>query len=542
MYWIVIIAIGILASLSNIAHVLVGVFNSRSGAVYLWTGHYHLDYYAYLQIMAQGIRGHWLVENPYDTGDFTKTFFGWWPDLIFGKLAGIFNLSPILFYWLSVALFSFILVILIYLVIEKMMIDQPRYLRLLGFLFVLFSAPFFRLEKTAGGLQIITHDFWYFPSVIFKRLGGVPRHLLDQILILVAVFILTTIIKNLSTLQLKTVFLKSVIISIILVILLSFSPHTTFVLLAAIFLTVFFFLLSRSLDKSIIIRFLVLLTTISIFVLPAIYAIKIISSGSGMAMRCAAWDAQQISFPLPSIFLAIGPMVLFCPFGLLPFFRSASPMRTMLFFLSSVSMFLFLTSVSSYVGLGNFRFVTPLIYPFIGVSSVLGIEKLASLVPRFRKTITITVSVLLLFLSGVSNYGFFGSLLSDPNIYTSYSYLSLDIIDGLSFLETDKTPGAVLTPPNTPMGMIVPIFTTRRVYSGRELLTDNFAQKSYQSLLFFDGKMETKDASKLLVENKISFVFWISQYGGSSENLSRYDFLHPIFRNQKVIIFKMINI
>ena len=55
-YSLVIVLSFIVAFLSML-HVILGYSKSPKEMVYLWTGHYYLDYFYYLTPIAQGIRG-----------------------------------------------------------------------------------------------------------------------------------------------------------------------------------------------------------------------------------------------------------------------------------------------------------------------------------------------------------------------------------------------------------------------------------------------------------------------------------------------------
>ena len=99
---ITVISTALFVGLLVVSKVIFGALQSTKNSFYLAVGHYLFDYFLYIQQITQGIRGHWLFNNPYSPGDQSKTFIAYGQFLLMGRIAKIFNLSPFFTYWLAV--------------------------------------------------------------------------------------------------------------------------------------------------------------------------------------------------------------------------------------------------------------------------------------------------------------------------------------------------------------------------------------------------------------------------------------------------------
>src|SRR3989339_537481 len=220
---ILVINIGLITSIINVLHVIIGYARTLPGQVYLATGHYYLDYFEYLQAISQGQHGQWLWENDYITNVKIKTIFGMWQYLIFGKIGLLFHLSPTAAYWGTNIILSIILSVLIFFVIKKILINKPFYWQLAAYVLTLFSAPFFKIVIN-NNLKIIPYRFWNDQATLFNRFGNIPYHISDQIVVLLLILIVTNSLDKIVSLSKKTVITRFIVIVGLLSFLLSFSP------------------------------------------------------------------------------------------------------------------------------------------------------------------------------------------------------------------------------------------------------------------------------------------------------------------------------
>lgn len=527
--------IAIFVSFLNILHVLLSSLKNPPSHFYLWTGHYFSDYFTYLQVMVQGARGRWLVENPFSTDDYTQTFLGYGPDLLMGKIGGLFRLPPMITYWFFVAFCSFILALLIFLTLHSLLPKKPFYLQFSAFLLTLFATSFFKIKEG----KIIPIEAWYAPSHLFERFGCVPRHILDQIIGLLIILILAKTLVKIKQYSLRKIFLQALVIGFLLSLLLSFS-FISINLIGAIFLTGSYFLLkSLLLRKREFWRYLFLLTLIMALVLLAVLVVKFFQTQSGVMLRSREFgQLQQVKLSPSFLFLLFVPLVLFSPLGVVSFFRSLSPLRMLIFSLFIISLIFFFSSIGFYLGDTNMRFLTPLMYIFLAVLAILGIEQLTSLFkPTFRKKLVMAVAILLLFYFTLPNIIFFyQNRLNDPSLI-SIGYIPLEFVEGIEFLNVFPGQTAVLTGTSSLLGNLLPVFADKRVYLGRLIFTPMYERKVDLTSLFYQGKMNPNQAEDFLRKNGIDFVLW-STWDGNFDPLTKYDFLKPIFKNNLMVIFK----
>src|SRR3989344_2373396 len=182
---LLIIIVSLISAIFVLFPVIIGNAKTPDGMTYLWTGHYYLDYFYYLQFIAQGLRGYWLPRQ-YSATDDPSIYLHLEPYVIIGQIGRIFHLSPASAYWMSVFVLVFILSLTIFLVIREVLINSFFKLKLVALLITLTAGPFFILVSDNSGLKINFFDYWASYGTFFKRFEPVPHHLLAHIFILFA--------------------------------------------------------------------------------------------------------------------------------------------------------------------------------------------------------------------------------------------------------------------------------------------------------------------------------------------------------------------
>lgn len=522
---LLVLAVCFAVSLLSISHVLVGAFRTPPGYFYLWTGHYYTDYFAYVQAMSQGARGRWLVENPYTTEEEPATFLAWGPDLLLGKAGGFFGLSPFLSYWLAIAVFAFILAFVTFWTIHRLLADKPFSFQFFAFLLTLFVAPFLG----AKGNILEPFDSWYLPVHFFKRYGSIPRRFLDQILGIVVLLTSANLLERSGDKSLGKNLVKAVIAGFVLSFLLTFS-FVPINLAASVFLTGLFLLIKAWREnKEKFFRILLFLGVIGMILLPAALWIRHCSFLSPSLQRCGAWDfSQQVKLSPSQIFLLLGPAVFFIPLGIIRYFRGNSVLKTLVAFYFFWAVVFFFSPLSLFLKTTNARFLDSLIYLPLGVWAAEGLE-------NKRRLVFGILVALLVFLLIPANVFFFKERQSDSGLLT-LSNLPFEFLEGFSFLEKEKETGVVLTTPWSDLGLLTPVFTSRKVFVGHSLLTARFSEKRTISALFFTGSMTEGEAKNFLAENDIGFVV-TGIRDRNSGRLDEYSFLNPVFKNNQIVIY-----
>lgn len=532
---VLVATIAFIVATISILHVLVGFAKTPKGYEYLWTGHYFLDYFVYLQTIVQGMRGHWLVDNPFATDDPTKTFLVWGPYIIIGKIASLFHISAITAYWMSVFLLTFLIVVATYILISKLLSDQSFKVKVGALFFSLFATPFVLITKTPLGISVTPYDFWYAPSNIFKRFEFVPHHLLGNLLILILLILISGLLDNLSHFKYKQVIKKALIVGLIVIFSLSFYPYNTISLFLAAGACGLIYLLDVVRKKIIAsgAKIMILMGLLSLMIVPAAFVIKNISKHSAVIERLGQQDVLYRYFPdIFVVLLSFGPLLIISLLGIKTFSKNFSYSKLLLIIFISISCIFSLTKLSYYFGNFNLRFQTPIAYVLLGSLGVLGILKL--------KKFALIMFLLLTIYFGYVNFLSFRSILVDKNIFSPISYVSGEIIQGFKLLEKLPKKGNVLVPPSQIFGAIVPIYTDRKTYVVRPAFTPDYVVRNITASNFYLGAMTGNEAQDFLKDNKIEYVLLTGIEGYNSQVLYNYSFLKEVYKSSSIVVFKII--
>jgi len=536
---IIVICISFFVAILNILRVIIGAAYTPVNYVYLAVGHYYLDYFEYVQQIAQGMWGKWLVENQFTVNDPTKTFIGWGQYLLIGKIAKIFNLSAFAGYWLSTVILCLMLVILIYVLIKKVLVDQPFYLQISAFLLTIFAAPFVKFSFENGVKKVIPFDFWYSPTSIFHRFGGVPHHLATTIMTILVIIISSYLIENMDKLKTKEILVKMLIIVFLLACLLTFAPFQVINLLSALGAICLIYIIRNGLiNKGMInMKIIYFLATIIIVILPLAWWIKLSHDSGELFKRAIAWEvAQQHHPPLWQILATTGPILIFVPFGMADYLKKLSLVGLTLLLFTFFSYLYFFSPLATLFGTHNLRFLNPLVYVTFAIITILGIKAVSGYFVKQKKTIQIIIiSSLLVYFIWVS-----GLIYKSMSRVDDLSYMPVGVIEAFEAFSKFPDKKAVLTSPAKSLGVIVPVFTDRNVYLGRMIFTPDYEFKASLSDQFYQGQMGEEEAKRFLIDNKIGYILLTSiEYPYSQAALKKYLFLKPVYNNQSAVIFKV---
>jgi len=542
---IIVVFLAFSVALLNVSKVIIGAFQTTKDTAYLAVGHYLSDYFVYIQQIVQGMRGHWLVENPLDPYDRSKTFIAFGQYLLLGKLAKIFNWSPYFTYWLTVFVLSIIFSLLVFYLIKRLLPNEKFFLQISAWFLSLFATPFIKIIDINNHLKIVPYDYWYAPMSIFHRFGEVPHHLTSMIFIILVLLLTDRVISELNRhIDWSQLLKKTLIIVFLLVFLLTFAPFQVINLMSSFLIVgwIYFNLYLLKNNKQSVYKLIIFLGLILITVFPSAIYIKISLHSIDYFKRASLWEVAQQNYPKFWEFFAVtGPILIFIPFGIKSFFKSIFPLKFLFFFYTFVGYVYFYSPLATYFGSHNGRFVNPVVYTLFGVLTILGIKAVTG---RLTKKPTLLTGVLAVFL------GYF--LIVTSVIYRSlpgvdlFSYLPKELFAGIKVLDQRPDKKIVLTSPMMTLGMIVPVVVDRKVYLGNSLSTPDFQNKTIIADQFYAGTMTDKQAKQLVIKNNIGYVilslletyrFGNYKFG----TLEAYPFLKKIYENKAVKIFKVVD-
>ena len=532
--WMTVITLSIIIATINIFHVIIGYAKTPSGFTYLATGHYYLDYFEYLQHIASGLAGRWLPLNYFSTDDFgvDLRFF---PYIMLGKIAWIFHLSPMTTYWLAVFFLTVFTLIGFFFIINLMLNKEAFYLKIIAFLIAVFSSPAYQILINNGQPILNPYDFWYGPAIFIRRFGVVPYHTLGLLLLLLIVIVINKIWRVILNLSKKALLIKVFWVATLLVVLMTFSPLVLASLIPALLITSsIYFIREKNIRTKIFLFNLIIL----ILIIPVGLFLRNTRGYGGIGFELL-WIERV---PWWFLLLNLGPMILFFPFGLLDYLKTNNFLRRILLIFTLISYILFLSPAAYYLGIHNLRFFSSISYICFGVLTVFGLKKLSNLFKKQKKKVIILLSLLLIIYSCVLNYDSLKKRLVglDPRTpVTMLTYVPSSLITGLQSLKNYPETN-VLTGPYGQVGLLVPIFSFRRVYTAYRG-TVNLEKKQAASNLFFEGKMTENEAKNFLKTNKLGFVILTPLDNYQAKNLNRYRFLKPIYNKESIIIWEVNN-
>ncbi len=515
-----IITVAFIIASCNILKVVLGAASTPAGFTYLGVGHYYQDFFGLLQYFSQGIRGRWSLNNPFTPNDPSETVIGWGTYLMMGKIAKIFGFSPVFTYWFFIFLFGFGFCLAVFWFIRQILKNYSFWDQVLAFMATILISPFIKIGFQNGVSQIGFFNYWYAPISLFFRLGGVPHHILANILAITALIFLSQIWGN-NTSERKLPLLKTGAVVLVMAFLLTFAPLHVVVILSVLFsFIVIQFLFDRN---SLTPKRIILPIFLVIFIIPFAFYIRSSFDLTPLFERVRAWETTHQYFPPPILLLeTLGPMLLFLPFGLAAYFKKAGVLKLMLFAYFGFSYLYFYSPLAQFLGTFNVRFITSVVYVFFGVVSYLGLR-------RFPKIIMILYFAYSLFVHGL----IFNSLYLDR-----LSYMPNEVIRAFEFLDREPKDKAVMTSPDASLGVILPTFADKKVYLGRLFFTPDFDEKNAVSAKFYQGNMTYEEAVSLLVENNVGYVLLTCLDNYSPDNLKKYP-LKEIFRNEKALIYRV---
>ena len=534
---IFILSIAIIVGILTMLHVIVGYAKSPHGARYLWTGHYYLDYFYYLTPIAQGERGALISYQQGATDDGT-VYPHLWPYIIIGQIGRMLNLTPVTAFWLSVFLFSTVTVVLISITIKKILNRESFWLQTATLFLALSAGPFWLVN---GG-TIKTNDFWYSTSTFFRRFEPIPHHLLSTIFILLGFIIFSDLIEKRSDLKISNWLKKTFLMTVLFTGVLSFNSYSVVVPFLAILLTGIFyiFLTSCKQTKRSAVKLFFALTVCSIVLVAVAMAIKMFYEKTTFLGAFKNTESILHQSPgLKTFFLTFGPLFTLSFFGIKKFFSRFNVLKFIFLLSFIVSISLYNSSFDKIIGTHNGRFLTPLNYILLASLSILGIKQIGEYLGRVKKLFIAVAVFGLLFYSIPIHFQAFQLITNDQNISSPISYLPSGIIDGFKMLDKFSEKGNVLITPSQFLGTVIPVYSGRKTYVARQIVTPNYIDKNIRTSNFYLGAMSKDEAYDFLKKNDLKFVVLTSIEGYDIRPLYQYPFLKEIYKNKEIVIFEL---
>lgn len=533
-------------TIANSIHVILEWRKNKPDQVFHAIAHSYPDYFIYLSHIAQGAIGKLFFTNHQFTNEILAPTSMYWFYSVLGFVGNIFRISVPWIYNLSL-LFLSAVVMLFWYFFSRLLYPTNRISQLLTFLVIVSASPFINIEKLLGrGLVEFPQYLWFSPTLSFNRLGGVPHQILQTILLLMVLFGFSKIAaikryspKNISfllllmTLSFITTYAHPLQMALLLV---SLGSSTIFTMWK---------------EKIIDIKRLIPVVLCGLISLPA--AILINSEFTTPIYSVAKqWEMLQYS-PTGFFFWvsAIGPIVIFIPFGIWPFIKKKDPLRLTYLIYGVLSFALYNSPIPKIMGLVPQRFLHPASYALLPILAALGfitiLHELSKMSKR-RKIFRflsagffILAIVFYLTCTIPADIAQITLRINDPNLSTFLNHTPIDIIKGLQTIQMMKPnikQPVILAEGLLGIDLLIPLYTGHKSFLGQSTHTLYPDIKEALRTKFFSFAMTDEEAKQFVKNHRIEFVI-SSPTNEKLETL--YPFLTKTFSNNSLTIYTVSN-
>jgi hypothetical protein len=512
---------------------------------------YFEDFYYYLDQFRQGADGNWLVENRFTSEIFPPTLI-YFPNLLMGKIGGLFGLEPFQSYNYFALLFKSLFIISSYLMISKLIPQSSKY-RIYTFLIFIYSTSFPNVSFQNGRLVFNgAIDIFRAENRVMARFGASPQGMMENflfvILILVIIWCLKTIIKKenseLNQIKIQNVypiiyifiFIASTLCSMIDV-----SKVMIIFVVGAIVGLPFFLKYKGKLN---LINFTSLYMAILIpIILWCLYLLFVINKDPVYA-KANEWDINEYfkQFDVLGFWGLVKGFGLIVPISIVGFianFKKEKNIYELVALLVYVTCFgLYIIPYVLQMNFPAFRFIFPATYIFIAYYTFHGLLWLS------RRLGSIQILNLLMFaymsinlFTYITAWLIVIQPLKEPSFH--FAYIPNKLYEGFRYLsKLEPQNGVVLASPYTSTDLMIPGLVGKHTYSGHFLTTYNSAEKDEKAKGFFYSWTDTPTTHDFLKKNNIRFVV-VTAYSMNLKDIKTYyPFLKPVFENEMVTIFR----
>jgi hypothetical protein len=471
-----IIIISIIITIANSWHIIYQWVQNKPGFVFTGIAHYYADYFLYTSQMAQGARGAWLFANHLFTNETLPPTWIYWLNVTLGHVGHLFGLSVFSTYNVSLVLLV-LLVLFVWFTIIRSLFPKNYLLQTIAFLF-LTTASNFLYKKS------LYSDFWFSPTPALNRLGGVPHQVFQTILILSVIFLFSRI-RPIGPIGL---------ISLILISFLAANANPAQMLLVLMALsaeTAYSYWKTK--DTKVIIP----LVVAAFAALPAAVLTNHEWDTQQVFIAAKNWEfAQHARVSLVQLFFALGPILVFIPFGIKSF-GTQRPLNRILLMYALVSIAISLSPLPALLHTSPVRWLSPASYGVLPILAAVGVYKLCA-----SKQLILALFVGFYLFFTIPSLLFQISSRSAPD---ALNHVQSSIYDALSSLPL-QSQTVVLTNPALPYDVLVPTLSGMKSFTGHPIHTLFPDVKESLRQHYFSGAMAKTEGKQFFTDHNISVV------------------------------------
>lgn len=546
-----ILLVGISVLVADLWHVITQWIANPPDRYFTGIAHYYADYFLYVSQIAQGVRGNWIWSKSMYTNEILPDTWVYWPNVLIGRLGGIFTTSPFMIYGISLAVFVAILLLIIYEIARNVFPKRPT-AQLIAFLFCATASNFADIPSLISrGTFRQLNEMWFSPTPALNRLGGVPHQTLQTILLLGVVLIFSTLISD-SMRSLnhdrKNKWFRSVFI-ILCFLAATISPIQMVLVSFAIVVTTYVNVY-RDRIRHVLPQIIPISLGLAVAALGA-YLVNRAFDTSSLYAIAKLWEASQtVDITILSFLLAMGPIILLIPFGVRSFLKSLTPLRLVLLLYGAASLGIVFTPIPKLMGTSPTRWIHPASYVIFPLLAAEGIINIATILSRaisriMNHTYGITKQHIFSFALLVCTilYSVFtipaiiaqvnarSTREASPVLFSDLNHIPKNAVAALTTLKKLPGDGVVLTDPSLPYDILVPIMSGKTSFTGHPVHTLYPDVKETLRQKFFDGAMTDDDMKQFFADHRIRYIL--------TDRTLTNPMISPAYQNSDILIYRV---
>lgn len=509
--------------IANSWHVITEAANNKPGELFTGIAHYFADYFLYVSHIFQGANGAWFFTNHMYTNEPLPPTWIYWFYTILGKISSA-GIDPFIVYNGSLFFLTALLLAFWWRLIPTI-VHEKFHIRLITFIFIITASNF-------PGLG----EFWFSPTPALNRLGGVPHQVLQTLLVIAVLWIFSTLITSFRKKPILPLAIRLIALALCSFLASIATPTQMLLVNSTALLYLLTHIRKEKLAQYGVIGFaLTLPSLIGALLTHAEFARQPI------LVSAKLWeDGQLVSVSIWQFILAVGPIVLFIPFGIRLFFHKITPLGGLLGIFGLLSLVVFFSPIPKLLGTTPVRWLSPASIAILPIVASIGYSyitrTLQTHVPQPLSKRPISMLLLVLYLS-FTLPAIFTQVeartrpLQTDTAIRQLNHVPYSMMETFMFLQhtrNDKN-HLVITDPTLPYDVIIPILTGLRSFTGHPVHTLYTQTKQDLRNKFFNGNMNETQALQFMKDHSISHVLVSSN---SSAVISHYSFLSLAFHGE----------
>lgn len=477
--FVFLISIGVVTA--NAWHVITRWMLNPQDRFFTGIAHYFADYFLYVSQIAQGVSGNWIVSEAMYTNEPIPDAWTYWPNVLLGRIGSVFTTNPFLIYNAGLVICVTLLLFMLWHLVRRVFPAQP-FTREIAFLFLATASNFPDIRAlVTNGTFGLAGDTWFSPTPALNRLGGVPHQTLQTILILCVILLLPKCTKFLS--------FHTIVFALTCFLAATLSPIQMLLLCGAMVLTM---LIGKKHYSA--------LTGVAAAALGA-YLVNRSFDASPLYVFAKQWEAAQTaSIALPAFLLGLGPVVLVIPFGIRTYLKSTTPLRILLLLYGAASLLTFFTPIPKLLGTSPTRWIHPASFVVLYLIAAEGFVSITKKAPLLM--IILTALYVFLTIPALA-----AQINARKTIPYDLNHVPNAVITALRAARSLPGNGVILTDPDLPYDVIVPIFSGKPSFTGHPVHTLYPETKSALRTRFFEGSMTAAERKQFFADHRIGYLF-----------------------------------